>query len=82
MLTLSHLGRYEIETEIGRGAMGVVYRARDPKIDRTVANATVDSLGASEFVMEGPKELLQQLRRDHDGAARMDVAPSGSKCSR
>src|SRR5712691_5188999 len=23
--------------------------------------------GASEFVMEGPKELLQQLRREHDG---------------
>jgi len=37
------------------------------KIDRAVANATVDSLGASEFVMEGPKELLQQLRREHDG---------------
>ena len=37
------------------------------KIDRTAANAAVDSLGASEFVMEGAKELLQQLRREHDG---------------
>ncbi|HEY3043414.1 MAG TPA: hypothetical protein VGJ39_05295 [Vicinamibacterales bacterium] len=37
------------------------------KIDRTVSNPTVDSLGASEFVMEGPKELLQQIRREHDG---------------
>ena len=37
------------------------------KIDRTVSNVTVDSLGASEFVMEGPKELLQQIRRQHDG---------------
>src|SRR4029079_17368975 len=37
------------------------------KIDRTASNAAVDSLGASEFVMEGPKELLQQMRRDHDG---------------
>ena len=31
------LGRYEIESEIGRGMMGVVFRARDPELDRTVA---------------------------------------------
>lgn len=31
------LGRYVVEAEIGRGAMGVVYRARDPRIDRVVA---------------------------------------------
>jgi hypothetical protein len=37
------------------------------KLDRTAANAAVDSLGASEFVMEGAKELLQQIRREHDG---------------
>jgi len=37
------------------------------KIDRTKSNVIADSLGASEFVMEGPKELLQQIRREHDG---------------
>lgn len=33
----SKLGKYEIEEEVGRGSMGVVYRAYDPYIDRTVA---------------------------------------------
>jgi eukaryotic-like serine/threonine-protein kinase len=39
------LGRYRVEAEIGRGAMGVVYRARDPKIDRLVAIKTISLLG-------------------------------------
>ena len=35
------LGRYQIEREIGKGAMGKIYLARDPKLDRRVVIKTV-----------------------------------------
>ena len=39
------LGRYQVELELGRGAMGIVYRALDPKIDRIVAIKTISMAG-------------------------------------
>jgi serine/threonine protein kinase len=49
------LGRYEIESEVGRGAMGVVYRGRDPKIDRPVAIKTIS-------IFEQDSDEEQQFR--------------------
>lgn len=65
-------GRYEIVAELGRGAMGVVYKARDPQIDRIVALKTVSLWGQEpaeekEFRMRFMNEAQAAGRLHHPG---------------
>jgi serine/threonine protein kinase len=61
--SLESLGRYLVEAEIGRGAMGVVYRARDPKIDRLVAIKTISLAGQEPEEEEAYRERFSEEAR-------------------
>lgn len=62
------LGRYEIEREIGRGAMGVVYLGKDPKIARTVA---IKTLSYQSFEDNELRELKSRFFREAEAAGRL-----------
>ncbi|MGP0017226.1 MAG: serine/threonine-protein kinase [Candidatus Sulfotelmatobacter sp.] len=61
---IKQFGRYEVVAELGRGAMGVVYKARDPQIDRFVAVKTVSMWG-----QEPDEEKEFRLRFVHEAHA-------------
>jgi eukaryotic-like serine/threonine-protein kinase len=63
------LGRYTIDRELGRGAMGAVYLGRDPKIGRQVAIKTMAL--TQEFEGDALTEARQRFFREAETAGRL-----------
>ena len=61
-MALTHLGRYRILGELGRGAMGVVYRAVDPLIEREVALKTLHNELPADVIDEVRARFLREAR--------------------
>ncbi|MEW6313295.1 MAG: serine/threonine-protein kinase [Pseudomonadota bacterium] len=63
------LGRYQVEKELGKGAMGVVYMGRDPKIGRVVAIKTMAL--SQEFEEDELQEVKERFFREAETAGRL-----------
>ena len=63
------LGRYQIEKELGKGAMGVVYLGKDPKIGRVVAIKTMAL--SNEFEGEELDDARERFFREAETAGRL-----------
>src|SRR5713101_5373479 len=63
------LGRYRVEKELGKGAMGVVYLGKDPKIGRVVAIKTMAL--SQEFEADELAEVKERFFREAETAGRL-----------
>ncbi len=63
------LGRYQIEKELGKGAMGIVYLGKDPKINRVVAIKTMAL--SQEFEDDELDEVKERFFREAETAGRL-----------
>lgn len=63
------LGRYQIERQLGKGAMGIVYLGKDPKMDRLVALKTLAL--SQEFDTDELPEATTRFFREASAAGRL-----------
>ncbi len=63
------LGRYEILEELGRGAMGIVYKGRDPKLDRLTAIKTIRF--TDDFDEDQAGKIREQFYREAEVVAKL-----------
>ncbi|MDQ3271905.1 MAG: serine/threonine protein kinase, partial [Pseudomonadota bacterium] len=67
-MSLNKLGRYDIIRVLGKGAMGLVYEARDPNLNRRVAIKTIKVENLSE---EAAAEYEARFKTEAHSAARL-----------
>ena len=60
--TIERLGRYEIIADLGQGAMGTVYKARDPLLDRVVAIKTISLNLPDDEIAEYEARFYQEAK--------------------
>ena len=60
--TIERLGRYEIIADLGQGAMGTVYKARDPLLDRIVAIKTISLNLPDDEIAEYEARFYQEAK--------------------
>ena len=82
MSDMTQLGRYKILGELGRGAMGIVYRAEDPVLDRQLAIKTVfvpaDDADRREYEARFTQEARAAGKLGHPGIVTIyDVGREG-----
>jgi len=63
------VGRYEIVKELGQGAMGIVYEAMDPKINRRLAIKTIRF--SDEFEEERVKQVKERFLKEAEIAGQL-----------
>ncbi|MBW2164463.1 MAG: serine/threonine protein kinase, partial [Deltaproteobacteria bacterium] len=62
---VTQYGRYQVQSEIGRGSMGVVYKALDPKIDRIIALKVLKQHHVTD------SDMVKRFLREAKAAGRM-----------
>jgi len=70
MIARPVIGRYQIERELGRGAMGMVYLGNDPRIGRTVAIKTLAL--ASEFDGQQLENVKRRFYQEAETAGQLN----------
>jgi serine/threonine-protein kinase len=65
----ARLGKYDIQRELGQGAMGIVYEGRDPVIDRRVA---IKTLKREQLERSEADEVIARFKREAQAAGRLN----------
>lgn len=68
-MNLTHIGKYDVIATLGRGSMGLVYKAQDPEIGRLVAIKTLRTLPVDDGGQES--EILKRFKLEARSAGKL-----------